>query len=51
MNDPAQRFGENPIIAPMQLLSIRVAAQISWKLDAASNTSPSASLTGNAIEA
>ena len=40
-----------PVIAPLQLLSIRVAGQISRGLDAASNTSPTASFTGHAMEA
>ncbi|MGD0630437.1 MAG: hypothetical protein ABR987_13860 [Terracidiphilus sp.] len=40
-----------PVIALLQLLSIRVAGQISRGLDAASNTSPTASFTGHAMEA
>ncbi len=40
-----------PVIALLQLLSIRVAGQISKGLDAASNTSPAAGLTGHAMEA
>jgi YQGE family putative transporter len=40
-----------PVIALLQLLSIRVAGQISRGLDAASKTSPTASFTGHAMEA
>ena len=40
-----------PVIALLQLLSIRVAGQISRGLDAASSTSPAASFTGHAMEA
>jgi YQGE family putative transporter len=40
-----------PVIALLQLLSIRVAGQISRGLDAASNTSPAASFTGHTLEA
>ena len=40
-----------PVIALLQLLSIRVAGQISRGLDAASKTSPAASFTGHTSEA
>jgi YQGE family putative transporter len=40
-----------PVIALLQLLSIRVAGQISRGLDATSNTSPAASFIGHAMEA
>jgi YQGE family putative transporter len=40
-----------PVIALLQLLSIRVAGQISRGLDAASSTSPVASFTGHTLEA
>ena len=40
-----------PVIALLQLLSIRVAGQISRSLDAASSTSPAASFAGRTMEA